>query len=546
LRSRDIDSQLAALESVRRAPHDSAAVLEQLARIDGVEIPDGERLARFHDTLLFLRAYPATPQIVKRTESMLARFGRRVKALEQSGDIDALLDPEISGIAGTSVTVVFSYDFVRWLLNRFPTQIEIDWEQDSDPERLAAVLSLLVPFLEEEASVDVNVPFVAWLKAAGAMRKDGGLSWLIGQVERLPLASHDRAILYDSLGLWIRWRLGNSDVTRTAMRRPTRTMFYQQSAPLPRRDVSIARELAGKPLRITRLSRRDGEAALDMARAALATRYRELYCFNYGDPSTVLSADCGRGLEIVLVGIVPERRLPLRAGFAPLILRNGVPIGYGDAFGVCERLEVSLNIFYAFRDGESAFCLAVLLKLYHQLVGSTSFSIDPYQIGLENGEAIESGAFWFYRKLGFRCTDPRIERMARREEERMTDEPGHRTSARTLKQMARGSLVWDEHPAGEWDRFHVRNIGLAVQKTPARSSALGDEERSLSVPERRAFARIAPVLSAIPGLNRWNAEEREAMREIIRAKAGRREEVYLRLLARHERMRRALIKLGSR
>ena len=139
-----------------------------------------------------------------------------------------------------------------------------------------------------------------------------------------------------------------------------------------------------------------------MARAALATRYREIYCFNYGDPSTIVSAEAGRGLEILLVGIVPERRLPLRAGFAPLILRNGVPIGYGDAFALCERMEVSLNIFYAFRSGESAFALARLLKLYQQLFGSTSFSIDPYQIGMENDEAIESGAFWFYRKLGFR------------------------------------------------------------------------------------------------------------------------------------------------
>jgi len=105
---------------------------------------------------------------------------------------------------------------------------------------------------------------------------------------------------------------------------------------------------------------------LDMARAALATRYREVYTFTWGDPSTVLSADAGRGLEILLIGLLPEKRFPLRAGFAPFILRNGVPIGYADAYGLCERMEVSFNIFYGFRDGESAFCFARLLKLYHQ------------------------------------------------------------------------------------------------------------------------------------------------------------------------------------
>ncbi len=571
MRARDIDRLLAALESARRVPADSAAVLELLASLDGVDMPDGERLARFHDALLFLCAYPATPRILKRAESILKRFGRRVAILARTGGFDPLLHPEISGIAGTTVELVFSYDLVRWLAIHFPRQVDIDWEEQPNPERLATVLPLLVPLLEEEASVDANVPYLTWLGAAGALAKDGGLAWLIRHLEKLPLPAHHRAALYDSLGLWIRWRLGNSAATRTSMRRPPRTIFYQQTAPLARREVSIARELAGEPLRVARLSPREGKVVLDMARAALATRYRELYCFTYGDPATILSADCGRGLEILLVGIAAERRLPLRAGFAPLILRNGVPIGYGDAFGICERMEVSLNIFYAFRDGESAFCLARLLKLYHQLFGSTSFSIDPYQIGMENDEAIESGAFWFYRKLGFRCTDPSIERMARREEERMAKKPGHRTSARMLQRMARGSLLWEQPNAtgtsagfqggSEWDRFHIRNIGLAVQKLFAHNgqsapelnestlthiaAALRIDERSLPALERHALARLAPVLAAIPDLRRWSAEERDGVREIIRAKTRRREQVYLRLLGRHHRLRRALIELGS-
>jgi hypothetical protein len=571
VRARDIDRLLARLESARRVPPDSATVFELVASLDGVKMPDGERLARFHDALLFLCAYPATPRILKRAESILKRFGRRVATLVRAGDLAPLLGPEISGVAGTTVEVVFSYDLVRWLASRFPRDVAIDWEERPNPERLATVLPLLVPLLEEEASVDANVPYLTWLGAAGALAKDGGLAWLIRHLETLPLPARHQAILYDSLGLWIRWRLGNSTATRTAMRRPPRTIFYQQTAPLARREVSIARELAGARLPVTRLSPREGKVALDMARAALATRYRELYCFTYGDPATILSADCGRGLEILLVGITAEKRLPLRAGFAPLILRNGVPIGYGDAFGFCERMEVSLNIFYAFRDGESAFCLATLLKLYHQLFGSTSFSIDPYQIGMENEEAIESGAFWFYRKLGFRCTDPRIERMARGEEERMARKPGHRTSARMLQSMARGSLLWEQQHAagtsarsrraGDWDRFHIRNIGFAVQKLFAHSAqsaaelhqstvthvaaALRIDERSLPALERRALAGLGPVLAAIPDLRRWSAEERQGVREIIRAKAGRREQRYLHLLARHHRLRHALIELGS-
>jgi hypothetical protein len=77
------------------------------------------------------------------------------------------------------------------------------------------------------------------------------------------------------------------------------------------------------------------------------------------------------------------------------------------------------------------------------------------------------------------------------------------------------------------------------------AAALRINARSLPALERRALARLAPVLAAIPDLRRWSAEEREGVREIIRAKAGRREQVYLRLLGRHRRLRRALIELGS-
>src|SRR5713226_5974935 len=172
------------------------------------------KLARLHDTLLFLCAYPPSPRVLRRAESTLKRFSRRMKG------VDPLLDSEVSGIAGTSVEMVFSSDFVRWLARRFPGQLEIDWDEPPDPDRLAAVLTALVPFLSEEF-VDANIPYVE-------MAKELGLEWLLENLE--PLA-------YDSLALWIRWNF-SAEVSRTLMRRPPRRIFYQRSAPLARRDVS--------------------------------------------------------------------------------------------------------------------------------------------------------------------------------------------------------------------------------------------------------------------------------------------------------------------
>src|SRR5258708_29187444 len=287
----------------------------------------------------------------------------------------------------------------------------------------------------------------------------------------------------------------------------------------------------------------------------------------YGDPLSVVVADAGRGLEIVLVGITPDRHLPLRAGFGPLLLRNGVPIGYADAYALCDRIEVSFNIFYAFRDGESAYCFTRLLKLYQQLFGSTVFSIDPYQIGEGNDEAIDAGAFWFYRKLGFRSTNPAVELLALREETRMAADPRHRTAARTLRRIAHSPLLYETASTRQtsttraWDHFRIRNIGLAVgcqfaasgQTAAAFGVACGNgvaralslDVAALTFRQRHAFERLAPVLALIPDLSRWSKEERHAVVAIIKAKAGKREDRYLRHLTRHTRLRDTLRALGN-
>jgi hypothetical protein len=551
------------LERAKRSFSDPNALLRLLTALDRLDISDAASLARFHDALLFLCAYPATPTILKRAESMLKRFSRRVAAL---GDIDPLLDPKVSGIVGTSIDTNFSYEVARWLVQRFPGQLAIDPEANADSDGLASLLPPLLPFLEEESSADANVPYLEWLAAADPNARDGGLAWLLAALERLPIPSRQRAALYDSVALVLEWKLGDSAVTRTRMRRPLGAIYYQRTPLLSRRDVEHWQRSRSESLPVTRLSRREGEEVLDLARAAILTRYRELYCFTWGDPARVLSVDAGRGLEILLIGLVPGQRLPLRAGFGVLLLRNGIPIGYGDAYGLCDRMEVSFNIFYAFRDGESAFCFVRLLEIYHQLFGSTSFSIDPYQIGLGNDEAIEAGAFWFYRKLGFRSTDPLVERAAVREERRMATDPGHRTSRRTLKRWALSPLICelDERSPGSrsgWDRFQVRTLGRAVATSFAArgqsaatfrestskhvADALRIDARSLSPLRRRAFDRLAPVLALIADLKRWTDEERDDLFEIIRAKAGRSEGRYLQLMARHRRLCRAILALGS-
>ena len=220
-------------------------------------------------------------------------------------------------------------------------------------------------------------------------------------------------------------------------------------------------------------------------------------------------------------------------------------------------------MYYTFREGESAWIYAQVLKLHRDALGVTSFSIDPYQLGFENEEALDSGAFWFYRKLGFRPTSPDARMLVEREEARIAQDPGHRSSRATLNRLVERNLIYDAPgtPRGAWDRFHVRRLGLAVnrrmrerrldavrlrEKAQARAArALRIAPRSLSPLARGFFGDLALVLDLVPDLSRWDQSERSAIAEIVRAKAERHERKYLRLLQKHARLRSALLRLGS-
>ena len=121
----------------------------------------------------------------------------------------------------------------------------------------------------------------------------------------------------------------------------------------------------------------------------------------------MVRATLGRGVVMYFWNLPAARRLPLRAYVAGFTLKNGVPINYIEAIGLCEWIEVGFNTFYTYRQGETAWIYAQALRCLCAFTGATTISVYPYQIGQNNDEALDSGAFWFYRKLGFRSGSSR-------------------------------------------------------------------------------------------------------------------------------------------
>ena len=540
----------------------SREIVSMLVEVARHQFKDSKSLIRLHEILLFLRAYPQSGRIARLSDSLLKSLPERIERLRESGtDISGLDDPEVSGIAGTSVTDTFSFNTVRWLLERHPSQVCFDWEWFEDENRLAQTWPRFMPLLEEDAFVEANVPYVSWLSAA----KDGKreVAWIVEQFERLHLNERERTELYDSLKLYVRWK-PSYGVTRTGMRLRVNRLFYHRGPLIQRRDVVLRNELDKPGPTLERFSLTQGRRIVAMARETSTLRYRELYGFTHADEKRVLKASLGRGVDLFVIGVPPERRLPLRAYHAAMIFKNGVPVGYFEGLSLCERMESGFNLYYSFREGETAWIYARTLNVFHQLLNVSAFSLDPYQLGHENEEGIKSGAFWFYRKLGFRPTQPGLLKLAENEEQTITRHASHRTAPKVLRQLATGPMIFelDEAKTGDWDRFSLRNIGFAVQRRMGRryqgaamkmrDDAVNSICRRLSI-RKNGFSEagmavlsdFSVVLALIPDLDDWSKPDKESLVGIIRAKAGAEEVRYLRLMQRHARLREAFIKLGS-
>jgi hypothetical protein len=547
----------------RFEPRSGLRVEQLLSRIGRAQINDAGSIIRLHELLLFICAYPQSARARRLAESLLKSFPKRIEVLRDAEiDLDSLEHPEVSGVAGLSVTDTFGFFIVRWLMKRHPSQVSIYWDWFEDENRLGQTWPRFMPLLEDDASVEANIPFQDWLRAARP-RGEKDLQWLVRQVDSLNKTEKEKAELYDSQQLYVNWQPAYR-ATRTGMRLPVRKIFFHRKPLLRRKDVSLRAELERPAPPLQLLSPKQGEKILAMAREASTTRYRELYGFTHGDAKRVFKTNIGRGVDIFVTGLPAEWRLPLRAYHAALIFKNGVPVGYFEGLSLFERMESGFNLYYQFRDGETAWLYARLLNIFRRLLGVTAFSLDPYQIGHENEEGIESGAFWFYRKLGFRPTKPAIRKLVAREEEKLAARSAYRTSAATLRKLAAGPMIFelDQSHVGDWDRFQVRNVGIAAQRQMAAkfkgnaermrdalvkslTEALGIRISTWRETELTALRDFAVLSTMIPDLGRWTAEEKRQLAQIIQAKAGPDEAKYLKLMQKHARLRQEVIRLGS-
>jgi hypothetical protein len=204
-----------------------------------------------------------------------------------------------------------------------------------------------------------------------------------------------------------------------------------------------AHEVLDAPLQCPlSLTNSEKEELLLQSRAMLAQLNRETDPVTYSDIDGVQLFDLGRGYTIALFSMIPEKRLAPDSYIGFMMYKNRIPVSYGGAWMYGKQALIGINVFEAFRGGESAMIFAQLMRTYRQRYGVASFTVEPYQFGKDNPEGIASGAYWFYYRFGFRSDDPRLAKLAEQEHQKIISKHGYRSSEKTLLALTESTITW--------------------------------------------------------------------------------------------------------
>jgi hypothetical protein len=550
---------LAALEAARTTRGRGAAAvrLEALAVLSRATLRSARQVERLHEALCFLHAYPDDAVVLERTTALLAAFARRADL----GRHRAAL--EDTGIAGTRTRFPFFAGTARWLAARWGARLRVDWKAFEKRAALERLLPLVSLWAETPALDELDLGTRGWVKRLkGPDETDA--AFLVRRLSTLGRGTFEREAAWESLELPLVLEPGPGTPARTNACLRTAPVAFQ-TTPLDRGRPDVRREASRPPLAIEGVPPRQAERYLDLAKEAMVARQRDLDAFQWGDPADVRLVTYPDGLAFAAIGVVPERRLLLESVYGFLTLKNGVPIGYVLTSALFGSSEIAYNVFETFRGGESGLVYGKVLSMTRALFGSDVFTIFPYQLGgYGNPEALESGAWWFYRKLGFVPRAPRAVALMREEERRMAADPAHRTSLPDLRILASENLYWfGGKPRNDAiGLVELPNVGLRVVDAVAarfgsdreRAEAvlaeeaarlLGARPKAWGPGERLAFRRWAPLVSILPGVKAWSPAQKRALLAVIRAKGGRRESDFVRLFDAHPKLRRAIAALAK-
>jgi hypothetical protein len=535
---------------------------EVLNRVTNSKIGKAASLLDYHEALCYLRAYPDSSKILELVESELEGFFQRVESLPKSER--ARLSE--TGIVGSELSHPYGYFMTKWLLKEYPGCMDLDWDsyEQLEQDHILDLMPVLLTYCENDAVDDPRVPVADILTANINGRGINRLEWFMKFFERLSSDEPLKRLIFDKLELPMTINIANHRFARTHAKVPVRDLYYQKE-PLQKDYPDLRKTARKSDLKPKLLARDEAKVVIDLHKTAMLMRHRELWPLTFSNLDEVHATSIGRGMTIYTMGMQPAWRLPLESNYAVLLMRNGVPIGYGIGAMVFDRIEFAINIFETFRRCEAGFIFGKFAQLFHQMFGCSYLLIRRYQVGYDNPEGLDSGAYWFYHKLGFRSIDPDIRKLAEGEVARIAAEKGYRSSKATLTQLAESDLCLDLKRPGEYVERDISLGQISLAQTRLIATLFdGDRDRAdREAPalarktlvvrstegwpptERLWFNRLALLALSLPNLEEWTTRDKQNLVDIMKAKGALREQQFVRLLREHRKLSLAIAEMLS-
>ena len=395
---------------------------QALRNLSEKELSYNKDLITYFENLLFILAYPSDPGQVVLAEREVGRITRLLKIKRNTQGTWL----ENTGMPFTDTITRFSHDDVKWLLAH--PHCSTTFHSFVDPSlTLNEVLRLALPSLERSITTVGwnNIELLDALKVPAANR----LPFLINTLSAFDHIPEIKDHLFDRLEVFVRVRPKDHSFSKAYNRMPVAAPYFTTTL-LKNFDI---REMLQQPLGPpVLLKRKEKEAAIRVVKNAMAITARETDPTTFMDPHSFRLYHGERGISVAIYGMIPSRQLPLESYVGFTAFRNGFPAAYGGAWIFGERAGFGINIFESFRSGESGFMMAQILRVYKAVFHLQYFEIEPYQFGLDNPDGIETGAFWFYYKFGFRPLDSQLRKIAKLEKDKMKSRKDYRTSHDTL------------------------------------------------------------------------------------------------------------------
>lgn len=402
-----------------------------LAQLSSIKLALNKSLFTYFEVLLFLCAYPDDDKLLLLAENELMRITKFLKNCKKIKK-RFLLN---SGLPYTKYMSGFTHDFVQWLLIHPECKTEINNFKNASFD-LNEVLKLTLPSLErsETTAGHSNDDLFESL----LIKKQNRLPFLIRELSKLDDSPYIKDHLYDGLGVYVNIYPKSKTFSRAYNRFQVQSTFYHTDLIKHFDHVSLLNSKLPDTSSLTITQRKQ---AILTVKNSMALTDRETDTVTYMDENSFRLYELERGISIAIYGMLPQRQLPLESYVGYTLFKNGFPAAYGGGwvFGDCSNFGI--NIFESFRGGESGYILCQLLRLYKQVFNISYFEIEPYQFGLDNPEGIESGAFWFYYRYGFRPLDKNLLKVSNDEQKKIVATKNYRTSKKTLEKFTLSNMA---------------------------------------------------------------------------------------------------------